>query len=288
VTIHEYVVRARRQLRSAGVPDEEAALDARLLAQRVLGWDAARLLTSDGEEASGEFPAGYTTLVLRRAKREPMAYILGSQEFWDLTFEVTPAVLVPRPETEIIVEAALELFPDPAAILRIADIGTGSGCLAVSLAHERPNARLVAVDLSGDALEVACANAIRHGVADRVTFVAADLLTGSLLERFTFDLIVSNPPYVPVSDRPALPPEVRDHEPPGALFAGADGLDIIRQIAAQAVPRLNPGGVLMCEIGFGQAEAVRELISSTQGLTMVGLRNDLQGVPRTVITRRDM
>jgi release factor glutamine methyltransferase len=288
VTIHEYVVRARRQLRSAGVPDEEAALDARLLAQRVLGWDAARLLTSDGEEASGEFPAGYTTLVLRRAKREPMAYILGSQEFWDLTFEVTPAVLVPRPETEIIVEAALELFPDPAAILRIADIGTGSGCLAVSLAHERPNARLVAVDLSGDALDVACANAIRHGVADRVTFVAADLLTGSLLERFTFDLIVSNPPYVPVSDRPALPPEVRDHEPPGALFAGADGLDIIRQIAAQAVPRLNPGGVLMCEIGFGQAEAVRELISSTQGLTMVGLRNDLQGVPRTVITRRDM
>ena len=113
------------------------------------------------------------------------------------------------------------------------------------------------------------------------------MLTGSLLERFTFDLIVSNPPYVPVSDRPSLPPEVRDHEPQGALFAGADGLDVIRQLAVQAVPRLNPGGVLMFEIGFGQAEAVRELISSTQGLTIAGLRNDLQGIPRTVITRRE-
>lgn len=284
--IHQHVADARQRLRESGIPAAEADLDARLLAQRILGWDAARLLTSADEEASERFTARYHAVVERRARHEPMAYILGTQEFWGLTFEITPAVLIPRPETEIIVEAALEMFPDPQAALQIADVGTGSGCLAISLAHERSNARVVAVDVSGDAIDVAYANAVRHGVSERITFVGADVLGDPLLDRFTFDLIVSNPPYVPESDRATLQPEVRDHEPPGALFAGADGLAVIRPLVAQSVVRLKKGGMLMFEIGVGQADAVRELISSTRGLTMVDLRRDLQGIPRTAVVQR--
>ena len=277
---------ARARLRTASVPEREAELDARFLARHVLGWDAARLLTDGTAPAPPNFTTAYDALIDRRTTREPIAYILGRQEFWGLAFEVSPAVLIPRPETEVLVEAALSRIPE-AGSFDVADVGTGSGCVAIAIARDRPRARLVAVDISREALEIAAANARRHGVADRITFACGDLLALPPLAQRTFDLIVSNPPYVAEDDRQTLQPEVRDYEPAAALFAGRDGLSIIRRLVAQSVARLKPGGFLMFEIGQGQDDAVRELISATPGLTMSGLRHDLQGIARTAIARRE-
>jgi release factor glutamine methyltransferase len=168
--------------------------------------------------------------VAARARRRPIAYLTGEQEFWGLTFTVTTSVLIPRPETELIVEASLELFPDRDAALRVADVGTGSGCLAIALAKERPRARIVAGDRSPPALAVAAHNARRHGVHDRIEFVAADVLAGARFQETLFDLVVSNPPYVPEADRATLQPEVEACEPPDALFAGPDGLSVIHEL----------------------------------------------------------
>jgi release factor glutamine methyltransferase len=283
VTIHEQVAAARTRLRAACIPDAEADLDARLLAEHLLGWDAARYFTDGGEPAPPEFQTQYDALIARRAAREPVAYIVGRQEFWGLAFAVSPAVLVPRPETELIVEAALELFPSADAPLRIADICTGSGCLAVALARERPRGSVLATDLSYAALAVARDNAMRHHVADRIEFRHADLLAG--IDR-RFDLIVANPPYVLDRERSMLQPEVRDHEPGMALFGGPDGLELIRRLVPSAADRLDPGGALVFEFGFGQDEAIEQLISSTAGLTIVALRCDLQGIPRTAVARK--
>jgi release factor glutamine methyltransferase len=220
-------------------------------------------------------------------QREPMAYLYGGQEFYGRMFEVTSAVLIPRPESEIIVEAALQRFPDDRAVLQIADIGTGSGCLAVTLAKERVAARVLATDISKAGFLVAQQNASRHGVEDRIVFAFGDLFADASQTTFTlFDLIVSNPPYVPDGDRVALQPEVRDYEPAAALFAGPDGLDIIRRLIPAAASRLKGGGSLIFEIGVGQDAAVNELISASPGLRMVGFRNDLQGIPRTVVAER--
>jgi release factor glutamine methyltransferase len=267
-------------LRRAGVPPDEASLDARLLAQQVLGWNALRYLADARKADSPQFAARFDALVERRARREPLAYITGEREFWGLPFEVTPAVLVPRPETEVIVEAALKRFADPDAELTIADVCTGSGCLAVALAHERPRARVVATDVSAAALEVAARNASRHGVADRIRFVNGDLLEGI---GTTFDLIVANPPYVPESDRGTLAPEVKDFEPPLALFAGADGLDVIRRLLAQAAQRLSPRGALLFEFGFGQSDRVRELVENQPTLALERIEKDLQSIDRIAI-----
>ena len=213
-----------------------------------------------------------------------MAYLYGGKEFYGRMFEVTSAVLIPRPETEIIVEAALQRFPDDRAELQIADIGTGSGCLAITLAKERPAARVLATDISKAGFLVAQQNANRYGVEDRIVFALGDLLAeGSQTTSNRFDLIVSNPPYVPDGDRATLQPEVRDYEPAEALFAGPDGLDVIRRMIPAAAARLKTGGSLIFEIGVGQGAAVCELISAAPGLRMVGLRNDLQGIPRTVV-----
>jgi release factor glutamine methyltransferase len=288
-SIHARVAAARATLRQAGIPDVEADLDARLIAQWLLGWDSAQFFTSAAEEPRPTFQARYDALIARRAAREPMAYLFGGREFWGLMFEVTPGILIPRPETEIIVEAALQLFPDTSAALQIADIGTGSGCLAITLAKERPAARVAATDISAVAVfRVAQQNARRHDVESRVVFAYGDLLPerlGPTFEYF-FDLIVSNPPYVPEGDRATLQPEVRDYEPAEALFAGPDGLDVIRRLIPAAAKRLKPGGYLVFEIGVGQDRAVTGLISATPGLRMLGLRNDLQGIPRTVVAQR--
>jgi len=267
-----------------GVAADEAEIDARLLAEHLLGWDAARFFTSADEPTPEGFSDRYDALVERRARREPLAYITGRQEFWGLTFEVKPAVLIPRPETELVVEVALELYADPALPMSIADVCTGSGCIAVALASERPQARIIATDISQPALQVAAKNAARHHVDGRIRFVRTDLLN-NISERFR--MIVANPPYVPTGDRPSLPPEVRDHEPMLALLAGPDGLDIMRRLLAQAGDHLHPGGALIVEIGYGQSDAVSTLISITPGLTMVDVRSDLQGIPRTVVARRD-
>jgi release factor glutamine methyltransferase len=201
-----------------------------------------------------------------------------------LTFEVSPAVLIPRPETELIVEAALELFPDADAPLSIADVCTGSGCLAVALAHERPRATLVATDVSAEALDVARRNGTRLGVSGRVRFLLTDLFRDV---EGSFDLIVANPPYVRQGDRVSLQPEVRDHEPAVAIFAQDDGLSIIRGLIEQSAAHLKDDGVLMFEFGFGQDVEVEQLIADAPELTLIGLKRDLQGIARTAVAKKN-
>ena len=201
-----------------------------------------------------------------------------------MTFEVSPAVLIPRPETELIVEAALELYPDANAALSIADVCTGSGCLAVALAHERPRATLVATDVSAEALDVARRNGTRLGVSGRVRFLLTDLFRDV---EGSFDLIVANPPYVRQGDRVSLQPEVRDHEPAVAIFAQDDGLSIIRGLIEQSAAHLNAEGILMFEFGFGQDVEVEQLIADAPELTLIGLKRDLQGIARTAVAKKN-
>ena len=273
---------ARQRLRDAGLPSDEADLDARLLAEHVLGWTTERYVAESRLAAPIEFDVRLDALVARRAAREPFAYIVGHEEFWGLAFEVTPAALIPRPETELLVELAIARCPAKTS-LRIADVCTGSGCVAVAIAHERPAVSLQATDISGAALDLARRNAARHGVSARIGFSRADLLDGV---DGPFDLVVANPPYVAERDRAALQPEVVDHEPGIALFAGDDGLDAIRRLLPASAARLKPGGTLLFEFGFGQDEAVAQLISSEPRLRMIELRRDLAGIPRVAGGRK--
>ena len=283
-TIQERVAAARQSLRDAGIGASEAELSARVLAEHVLGWDAARYFTSADQAESSEFAERYPALVARRAAREPAAYITGRKEFWGLSLEVSPHVMIPRPDTELIVEAALEyLGPDRNRLLAVADAYTGSGCLAVALARELPGAAIVATDISEIALDVARRNAERHGVVDHIRFVRTNVLDGIA---GGFDLIVGNPPYVRTHDQPALQPEVRDYEPSVALFGGESGVELVAALVEQATNRLRPDGYLIFEFGFGQDVEVEALIERTAGLTMVGLRRDLQGIARTAVAKR--
>jgi release factor glutamine methyltransferase len=283
-TIQEHVAAAREALRGAGIGPREAELSARMLAEHVLGWDTARYFTSANEPEPSEFAHRFEALVARRAAREPAAYITGRKEFWDMSFEVSQAVLIPRPETELIVEAALEAYGDDRQrSLAIADAGTGCGCLAVALAREFSQAFVLATDISDAALDVARRNARRHGVADRIRFLHGNMLDAV---QASFDLIVANPPYVRRGDGPALQPEVRDYEPSVALFGGDSGFELVARVVDQAAIRLRQGGSLVFEFGFGQDAAVEELIERTPGLTLVGLRRDLQGIARTAVARR--
>lgn len=266
-----------------GIPQAEADLDARVMLEHLLKWDAARFFAHGEQSADPDLVRRYDDCMARRARREPTAYITGQREFWGLPFEVTPAVLIPRPETELIIEIVLERFPVETTPLEIADACTGSGCLAVSLALERPAARIVATDVSRDALEVAARNAARHSVLSRVRFEHANVLTDI---DGPFDLIVSNPPYVPANDASTLQPEVVEHEPHVALFAGAEGLDVIRPLVAQAADRLKTDGLLVFEFGYGQADTIRRALADTSDLTLVEMRSDLQGIPRTAVARR--
>lgn len=280
--INALIADARRRLRGAGIPADEAALDARLLAQHVLGWDAARLLTHGDEATSAQFQGDYESLVARRVAREPLAYITGVREFWNLAIEVTPAVLIPRPETELLIESALEHF-ERAQPIRILDVCTGSGCVAVGLGREFPRAHLIASDISEDALEVARRNVMRYGLASRLRCVQADLLAGLT---GPFDLIVANPPYVPTTDAPTLQPEVREFEPFAALFAGEDGLQIVRRLLKEAAAALPEDGLLIFEFGAGQADAIEALIERTPSLTLVEVKHDLQDTPRAAVIQK--
>jgi release factor glutamine methyltransferase len=229
------------------------------------------------------FADNYHALIERRADREPVAYISGAQEFWGLSFEVSPAVLIPRPETELIVELLIEYFPERHQTLDVADACTGSGCLAVVIAGEYPAARVVATDLSAEALTVARRNAERHQVSGRIEFRQDDVLSRS---GGRFDAIVANPPYISDHDVDTLQPEVRDHEPRIALAGGPDGLDILRTLVRQSAVRLKSSGILLFEFGFGQAQAVTELVAGTPDLALIELREDLQGIARTAVVRR--
>jgi release factor glutamine methyltransferase len=280
-TIREYVAAASDRLRGAGI-DASANLDARLLAQHVLGWDTARLLTSAGDVPPDVFPAAFEGFVARREAREPLAYITGRQEFWNLPFEVSPAVLIPRPETELLVESALAAVP-AAQLFTMIDACTGCGNVAVAIAHERLGARVVATDISDAALEVARRNSARHGVEGRVTFMQADLF-GDL--GGPVDLITANPPYVAERHALGLQPEVADHEPRAALFGGDDGLAVIERIVREAPPLIRPGGHLLFEFGFGQEVEVEALVGSSPDLTLLEFKRDLQGIARTAVARR--
>jgi len=281
-SIHQHVADARGRLRDAGI--RSAELDARLLAEFALGWNTERFVVSGQDAAPRDFPARYDALVGRRVAREPLAYIVGHREFWGLSLAVSPAVLIPRPETELIVQAALDLFPDRERTLTVADVCTGCGCVAIALAAERPAAHIVATDISEPALEVARQNGVSHGVADRITFLRTDLLDGV---EGPFDLITCNPPYVAEVSRPGLQPEVREHEPAVALFGGADGLGIVARLVADAGRHLRSGGYLLFEFGYGQDEEVESLIAAMGGLTLLEFRRDLQGIARTAIVRRE-
>ncbi len=239
-------------------------------------------MTHGDEAASPEFARDYEGLVERRTFREPLAYITGSREFWNLDIEVTPAVLIPRPETELLIEIALEHFDHPQPI-RILDVCTGSGCVAVGLGREFPKAALVASDISQDALDVARRNLARYGVSARAQCIRADLLEGI---DGPFDLIVSNPPYVPTVDAPGLQPEVREYEPPAALFAGEDGLQIVRRLVVQAAAALAREGIFVFEFGAGQDEAVESIVEAVPSLTLLEVKHDLQDIPRAAVARK--
>jgi release factor glutamine methyltransferase len=277
---------AARRLTAAGISAEDSRRDAMLLARWRLGWSAATWLARANEPVPPGFDEGFIALITRRARREPLAYITGEREFYGRVFTVTPDVLIPRPETELLVEQALgclqELTRAQAGeeATRVLDVGTGSGCVAITLALEAATVHVTAIDVSEAALRVAHTNAQRLGVSARIGFrtgsVAGDVPAA-------FDLVVANPPYVPEVDRNGLAPEVRDYEPAAALFAGAEGLDVIRQLVPSAEAALRPGGWLVMEIGHGQAEAVRRLMEQAGRFSDVRLVNDLQSIPRVIM-----
>lgn len=278
--LFDVLANARQRLTAAGIQPAEAAIDVDLYARTILGWDRAKLLSEQQRAAPAELEPRFTQWLARRERREPTAYIVGRREFWGLDFVVTPAVLIPRPETELIVEEALQALP--AGPARAADIGTGSGCVAVALAHERPEWQIVATDISKLALDVARINATRHGVADRLHLVATSYLDGV---GGSFDLITANPPYVKNRDRRGLSADVQ-HEPAVALFGGDHGLRDIGGVLDAAVAKLVRGGVLVMEFGYGQEDDVRAMAAERSGLAMDGVRADLQGIARTAIIRR--
>lgn len=281
-SVHDRVAAARKRLRHAGLSPAESDLGARVLAEHLLGWSTEQFLVDARDPEPADFADRFELAVARRAAREPLAYIVGEREFWGLGFEVTPQVLIPRPETELIVEAALDLHPDRHGPLAAADICTGSGCVAVAMAHERPGWSVLATDISEAALAVARRNAIRHGVDTRVHFACADLL--QTIEG-PFDLIVANPPYVRTLDRQGLQPEVRV-EPEVALYGGPDGVEMIARFVEQAPSRLKPGAHFIFEFGLGQDLEIEQLVNDCPALTLLELKRDLQGIARTAVTRR--
>jgi release factor glutamine methyltransferase len=259
---------------------EAATLEARLLVGHALRLDHAGLIAADASPLTRTDGARIAALAERRLAREPVSRILGEKEFFSLTFALSPDVLVPRPETEMLVETALQaLGPDPRRGLRIADLGTGSGAILLSVLHARSDASGVGTDRSEAALRVARRNAVRLKVAERAAFLACDFASAL---RAPFDLLVSNPPYVARMDLPKLEPEVRDHDPLVALDGGPDGLAGYRQIAADAFRVLAPGGHLVVELGAGQGAAVGALFARAGLIQAAPPRADLCGIARVL------
>jgi release factor glutamine methyltransferase len=276
-SIEETVRLMAQSFKLAGI--EQPDTDARLLLGQALRLGRAQLLAQNDRLLEAREIDAVSALAARRLKREPVARILGHKEFWSLPLAVTPDVLVPRPETETVVETALDLLARDGTkleMLRILDIGTGSGALLLALLKELPQAIGLGTDISQAALDVAHANAERNELKDRCTFMACDIAEGI---RGEFDLVVSNPPYVARGDIASLQPEVRDYEPTVALDGGPDGLNAYHAIAAQAPPLLRPGGRLIVELGAGQEAAVAALFTKA-GLRVRAARKDLAGIPR--------
>jgi len=258
---------------------ESPLKDARILLAHVLQCKTIDVVARSAEEPTADEKARFRELIRRRVEGCPTAYLTGTREFYLLSFEVTPAVLIPRPDTETLVMQAIDFLKrKPEA--RGLDLGTGSGCIAVSLAHQETRSHFTAVDISPDALEVARRNATRHGTADRIDFRRGDLF-GALSAEDRFDLIVSNPPYISPTEIAGLAVDVRDHEPRIALDGGPDGLAFYRRIAAEAGRYLNAGGRVLVEIGHTQADAVTELFLNA-GWAAAAVTKDLAGRPRVV------
>ena len=285
MNIRQKINAARARLVTAGIENGEAGRDANLLARHLLGWDRPTLYARETDAATPDFVERYDAMIERRARREPVAYIRGDQEFWSHDFAVNPSVLIPRPESELIIEELLACMPQdlPTRPVRIADIGTGSGCLAVIAAAELPLAKVVATDISHAALDVARANAKRYGVTDQITFAECAYVNAS---SGPFDFILANPPYVTESEYEDLAPEVREYEPEAALVAGEDGLRDIRQIVDVASTQLVPGGTAFIEIGHQHSDAVADLVAGFRSLTLKRISTDLQNIPRVAIIER--
>jgi release factor glutamine methyltransferase len=281
VTLEEALREAFLTLKASPHP-ESARRDAELLLIHVLGCERVYLIAHPEEELSLPVMKAYREMIERRTAGEPIQYITGQQEFYGLPFLIRPGVLIPRPETEHLIEAAINAATGYEAP-RILDVGSGSGAIAVTLAHQLRKATVTATDISPIALELSKENARRNGVEDRTRFLQANLMEG--FEGEQFEIIVSNPPYVPQADREMLSVEVREYEPGLALFAGLDGLDIYRRLIPEAYQRLVPSGWLLLEIGFGQSEKLRPLLIEN-GFEAIVFHPDLQGIPRIVQARK--
>ena len=301
LTLAQALTRATDQLSAHPALRATALSDAVLLLTHCLGIERATLIAHPERAMDREQQALYQRLLERRLRFEPVQYILGSQEFFGLSLRVTSAVLIPRPETEHLVEAVLARLPShlpppyPSASseaqrvspirqqsLTIADVGTGSGAIAIALAHSHPNIFVTAIDLSAEALLLAEENARTHQLDDRICFLQSDLFA-ALADGSKFDVIVSNPPYIAAGDRPSLHEQVRDYEPAQALFSGPTGLEIYVRLIPQAFALLKPGGLLALEIGFGQRTQVESLLREWSGIEIV---QDLQGIARVMLARR--
>jgi release factor glutamine methyltransferase len=313
ITSHQSLLTVLRdgiaQLEREHVPS--AALAAELLLMHALGRDRAWIYAHPEHELDATARQQYFSLVARRASGVPTQYLTGHQEFWGLDFEVTPDVLIPRPETEHVIEVALERLgvgleattPRRQEEFRIADVGTGSGCIAIALAHELPAAQIIATDISVAALEVARRNAARHGVASRIDFIECNLMDAvqrhslvsshassafgglSASRSMHFDLIASNPPYIGRQEMSTLPREVRGHEPAMALFGGEAGTEIYAPLIAQAAKLLKPGGILVLELGHDSADQVSRLLDAPEW-TSVAITDDLAGISRVASAKR--
>jgi release factor glutamine methyltransferase len=260
-----------------------ARRDAETLLAHLLGCDRAWVFAHPEAELNAEQKEAFRELTGRRAAQEPLQYLIGEQEFYGLPLRVTTDTLIPRPETELLVEAVLGWAASQTGPLRILDVGTGTGAIALALATHLPHAEIVACDLSAAALAVARDNAERFDLAARVSFVQSDLLdalTPELDAGGLFDAIVSNPPYVPSRDAATMQPEVVGHEPHLALFAGEDGLEVYRRLIPEAQAALRPGGLLAMEFGFGQRDALDKLLSGWQEIRFL---DDYAAIPRIVL-----
>ncbi|MGH9971233.1 MAG: peptide chain release factor N(5)-glutamine methyltransferase [Pyrinomonadaceae bacterium] len=277
-SIAESILEAAQALRISGVP--EPRREASSLLQDVIGRDRTFIISHAEDLITAEQLQRFRQFVERRAAGEPLQYITGRQTFYGLDFQVTKDVLIPRPETELLVETALALLNSNAAPL-VCDVGTGSGCIAVALLHENQRASAIGIDLSEAAIRVAQGNATRHSVSDRLGLMVADGLSSLHAEHPRFDLMVSNPPYVAGSALEGLQREVRDHEPRIALLAGPDGLAMIRRLLSESGSFIKTGGHLLIEIGFDQGAAVARLIDRNTW-RLLDIQPDLQGIPRIV------
>jgi release factor glutamine methyltransferase len=278
-TLREVQRQAEALLREAGVDTPD--LDARLLMQHALGMTREALMIQARARLTAPMVDRVMAAVARRAAREPVSRILGRREFWSLDFRLDPSTLDPRPDTETVVEAALASCPGRDAPIRILDLGTGTGCILLALLTERPQATGVGIDVQADAVATARANAERLRLSTRAEFRQGDWGSG-IGERF--DLVVSNPPYIPDGEISALAPEVREHDPIRALAGGQDGLDAYRALARQVPGLLRPGGAVALELGQGQAEAVGRMMRAA-GLEDVATKADLNGIERCLVGR---